>query len=122
MGIANALHSITPPPPRGGRSKNPRTIQYTTSDSNFSHNTNPFNNVLKIRSTLDDWSQLLACLMSLELMKQHGNIRQHCIGNIGEWFTRTEGFKSWQDWSGDNEGGSRVSLVMEIPGLEQGSE
>ena len=93
---ANALRSITPPLPRGARSKNPKMIQYTTSDRNFSNNTNSFNNVWKIRSIPDDESQLLACLSPLEPKKQHGNIREHHMDYIGEWHTGTEEFRSWQ--------------------------
>ena len=61
--------------------------QYTATDTtNFSNNTNAFNNNVRNYYTIsDDRSQLLAWLSPLEPKLRYQDIQENRVDNLGEW-------------------------------------
>jgi len=84
--------------------------------SNISNNTNSFN-VWNNCTFTDDRSQLLAWLSPLEPKKRHRDIQERRMDNVGEWLLQTEEFRSWHDWSGEDESGSAVLFYYGNPGV-----
>ena len=80
-----------------------------------SFNTNSFNNVWNY-TVADDRSQLLNWLSPLEPRLRHRDIQERRVDNIGEWLMQTEEFRSWHDWSGEDEGNKGVLFGYGDPG------
>jgi len=87
------------------------------SSTNFSNNSNSFNNVWNNYTVADDRSQLLAWLSPLEPRLRHRDIQEHRIDNVGEWLMHTEEFRSWHGCHGEGEGDNGVLFCYGAPGV-----
>ena len=90
--------------------------QYTIDNSNFSNNTNSFN-VQNNYIVAEDRSPLLTWLSPLEPKLRHRDIQERRVDNVGEWLLQTEEFRTWQNGSGEGEGGKPVLFCYGGPGV-----
>ena len=90
--------------------------RYRVHDStNCFNNTNSFNSVSNY-TVVDDRSQLLTWLSPLEPKLRHRDIQERRVDNIGGWLMQSEEFRSWHDWSGEDEGDNAVLFCYGAPG------
>ena len=87
--------------------------------TNLSNNTNSFNiqNVQNNYVVADDRSPLLVWLSPLEPKLRHRDIQERRVDNVGEWPLQTDEFRSWHDWSGEDEGDKAVLFCYGGPGV-----
>jgi len=85
----------------------------------FSNNTNTSNtiNVSNNFTVADDRSNILAWLSPLDPRLRHQDIRDHRVGNVGEWVLQTEEFRSWYAGSGGSESDNGVLFCYGDPGV-----
>ena len=92
--------------------------QHTSdNNTNFSNNTNSFNNVWNSYTITDDQSQLLTCLSPLEPKLRHRDIQERRVDSVGEWLMKTEEFRNWQEYRGEGEGDKAVLFCYGDPGV-----
>jgi len=115
----NRPHLITPL--QQYEQQNRKMSRYTIDNSPFSNNRNSFNiqNVQNVQNNYaaDERSPLLTWLSPLEPKLRHRDIQERRADNIGEWLLQTEEFRSWYDWSGEDEGGKAVLFGYGGPGV-----
>ena len=87
--------------------------------SQYSSNINSFNtvNVSNNFTVVDDRSNILAWLSSLDPKSRHQDILDRRVENIGEWLLQTEEFRSWQASSGEGESKEAVLFCYGHPGV-----
>ena len=90
--------------------------QYTIhdSDNNF-NNTNSNNNVWNYYTIADDRYPLLTWLSPLK--RQHQDIYERRVENVGEWLMQTEEFRRWHGWNGGSEDDKAVLFYYGGPGV-----
>ena len=107
------------PPYKSVDSKDRNMSQYTaTNTTNFSNNTNAFNNNVWNNYTIaDDRSQLLAWLSPIEPKLRHRDIQENRVDYVGEWLMRTEEFRTWRDCRGETKDDNAVLFCYGAPGV-----
>jgi len=85
-----------------------RTCEKEKMSQFLSHNTGSFNtsytavSVSTKVTVVDDRSNILAWLSTLDSKSRHQDIQDRRVESIGEWLLRTEVFRSWHAGSGED--------------------
>ena len=85
-------------------------------NNNCFNNTNSNNNVWNYYTVADDRAPLLTWLSPLEPKLRHRDIQERRADNVGEWLFQIKEFRSWHDWSGEDEGDNAVLFCYGAPG------
>ena len=95
------------------------TCQKVKMSQYSSHNINSFNtvNVSNNFIVADDRSNILAWLSPLDPKSRHQDIQDRRVESIGEWFLRTEEFRSWHTGSGGGGSDNAVLFCYGDPGV-----